>query len=127
MIDCRAGAHLLGSCYSPQLLTSRKPNNDEAHSRVKAGVQAAEVNPLEMLDRQCPRVVETREPATETTLEDVLARNLSIRTPHARAPIGVYHPELPVLLMRGITLPEGAAASAPRPHLLTAALRVVDG
>jgi hypothetical protein len=38
-----------------------------------------------MLDRQCPRVVETREPATETTLEDVLARNLSIRsTAHAR-------------------------------------------
>ena len=36
-----------------------------------------------MLDRQCPRVVETREPATETTLEDVLARNLS--TPRTRA------------------------------------------
>ena len=33
-----------------------------------------------MLDGQCPRVVETREPATETALEDALARNLSIRS-----------------------------------------------
>ena len=41
-----------------------------------------------MLDRQCPRVVETREPATETTLEDDLARNLSIRSTHARAYAG---------------------------------------
>ena len=44
--DCsRTGAHLLGSCHSPQLLTSRKSNNDEAHNRTKAGVQAAEVSP----------------------------------------------------------------------------------
>ena len=42
-----------------------------------------------MLDGQCPRVVEPREPATETTLEDVLARNLSIHgAPHARAYAG---------------------------------------
>ena len=37
-----------------------------------------------MIDGQCPRVVETREPATETSLEDVLARNLSTHgAPHA--------------------------------------------
>jgi hypothetical protein len=61
-----------------------------------------------MLVRQCPLVVETREPATETTLEDVLARNLSIhRAPHARIYGGVC--PLPVLLVRGITLPGGAA------------------
>ena len=46
MIDCsRAGAHLLGSCHSPQFLTSRKSNNDEAYNWAKAGVQAAEVKP----------------------------------------------------------------------------------
>jgi hypothetical protein len=97
--DCsRAGAHLLGSCHSPQLLTSRKPNNDKAHSRAKAGVQ-----PLEMLERQCPRVVETREPATETTLEDVLARNLSIRSTARTRPLGLHHPGLLVRIARVIT------------------------
>jgi hypothetical protein len=34
--------------------------------------------------------VETREPATETALEDVLARNLSM--PHARAYMGFVTP-----------------------------------
>jgi hypothetical protein len=78
MIDCsRAGAHLPGSCHSPQHPTSRKSNSDEAHNRAKAGVQAAEVNPWRC-SPPVPAVVETGEPATETTLEDVLARNLSI-------------------------------------------------
>jgi hypothetical protein len=50
---------------------------------------------LEMLDRQCPRVVETREPATETTLEDVLARNLSIHgVMHAHAPTWRLQPRV---------------------------------
>jgi hypothetical protein len=67
--------------------------------------------PLEMLDLQCPRVVETREPATETTLEDVLARNLSIhRAPHARA-CGVCQPALQVA--RGLTNPELSKAKHP--------------
>jgi hypothetical protein len=91
------GTHLLRSCHSPQLLTPRKSNNDEAHNRAKAGVRRSSCRgqPLEMLVRQCPRVVEAREPATETTLEDVLARNLSIRG--VMHPRGVCHPVLPVL------------------------------
>ena len=48
-----------------------------------------------MLDRQCPRVVETREPATETTLEDVLARNLSTHgAMHAHAPTWRLQPRV---------------------------------
>ena len=79
MIDCSmAGAHLLGSCHSPQL-----PHVEEIKQRriVQPGEgrrSSSRGQPLKMLDGQCPRVVETREPATETTLEDVLARNLSI-------------------------------------------------
>ena len=51
---CRAGTgtHLLGSCHF--------------------ATPHAEVNPWRLLDGQCPRVVATvsREPATETALED---------------------------------------------------------
>jgi hypothetical protein len=39
-------------------------------------------------------VVETREPATETTLEDVLARNLSIRSTARTRLRAFYHPGL---------------------------------
>jgi hypothetical protein len=49
---------------------------------------------VEMLDRHCPRVVETREPATETTLEDVLARNLSIRSTARRGLLGFLPPRV---------------------------------
>lgn len=92
-----------------------------------------------MLDGQCPRVVETREPATETTLEDVLARNLSIRntarTRHCGLSTAVASPlgqppansaatslNVPVLL-KALQGP----APSPRicPAALTAALRLV--
>jgi hypothetical protein len=45
MIAAGPAHTFLAHCHSPQLLTSRKPNNDEAHNRAKAGVQAAEANP----------------------------------------------------------------------------------
>ena len=70
-----------------------KSNNDEAHNRRSS----RRGEPLEMLDGQCPRVVETREPATETTLEDVLAGNLSIRSTARTRLLGFY--QLPVRIV----------------------------
>ena len=61
--------------------------------------------PLEMLAGLDTRVVETREPATETTLEDVLARNLSTHGAMHAHQRGVCHPVLPVLLVHCSTLP----------------------
>jgi hypothetical protein len=127
MIDCRAGAHLLGSCYSPQLLTSRKPNNDEAHSRVKAGVQAAEVKPWRCSTASARgwwKHVSRRVRLHSRTSLRVICQ---YGAPHARAYGGFTTPSppLPVLLVRGITLHKGVARLLSRLHLLTAALRPV--
>ena len=95
-----------------------------------------------MLDDQCPRVVETRELATETTLEDVLARNLSTHgVMHAHAPTWRLQPRaactasalstLPNYVFYNVVdLPEGCSPPLRGraricPAALTAVLRLV--
>jgi hypothetical protein len=114
MIAAGPAHTFLAHCHSPQLLTSRKPNNDEAHNQAKAGEQAAEVNPWRCSTASARgwwKHVSWRLRLHSRTSLRVICQYT------ARAPALLLPPRLAcVYSTRGSALPEGAAPSSPRPR-----------